>query len=126
MITAFQPAAFQVVGFQVEVINPGGYGFDAYDPTRRRDEEHEELAREIAALEEHLGIVSRETNDLPRIRARVRDYSAQVDLLPNRARRAIQHAERVKTTQAFMLADRALKAVEEQEELAMLLALALD
>lgn len=109
----------------------GGYGFGAHDRKRRR----EELEREIAALEAHLektvpSIVPRGTidtdDDLPRLRARVREYAVQAERLPARARRAVEYARRAKTKESLLLADRALAQAEEQEALAVLLALALD
>jgi len=109
----------------------GGYGFGAYDrQKRRREDELDELARQIALFEAHLAIepdnVSRETIDPDLLRIRTRVESMQASRLPNRARRAVEYARHVQTKESFLLAERALRQLEEQEELAVLLTLALD
>lgn len=86
----------------------------------------EVVLREIAALETHLvdegalEKVSRETELL-----RLRDLAASFDALPNRAQRALDYAERAKTEAALILAQREMQRLAEEEEMAVVLMLAM-
>ena len=98
------------------------------DDERKRLEAEEKaaLAREIAELETHLvdegalEKVSRETDLL-----RLRDLAASFDALPNRAQRALDYAERAKTEAALILAQREMQRLAEEEEMAVVLMLAM-
>jgi hypothetical protein len=89
-------------------------------------EEKAALAREIAELETHLvdegriEKVSRETDLI-----RLRDLAASFDALPNRAQRALDYAERAKTEAALILAQREMQRLAEEEEMAVVLMLAM-
>jgi GAF domain-containing protein len=89
-------------------------------------EEQAALAREIAELETHLvdegalEKVSRETDLI-----RLRDLAASFDALPNRAQRALDYAEPAKTEAALILAQREMQRLAEEEEMAVVLMLAM-
>jgi hypothetical protein len=97
------------------------------DDEARKDAEQAELAAEIARLEEHLV----ERGKLPAVSIntellRLRELAGPVDYLPNRVARSIAYAERARNTVAVQLAQREIERLQEEEELAVLMALALD
>lgn len=93
----------------------------------RKREEEDERAREIAALEEHLveqGALERLSLDSGLLR--MREIAARYDDLQNRVLRAVEYAERARSERALELAMRELRRVEEAEEIALLMTLALE
>ena len=120
----FQADAFQIVAEATVTAQPsGGYGFGAYDRTlHRRRKVKEELADEIAALEQHLAEVQKVPRETIRIRAAVRSYAAP---LPPKAKRVVNAALKVPTIERIERAEQVLAALEEEEDFTALLLVAL-
>jgi hypothetical protein len=139
---AVDAAAFSAVGQDIgltvsgvtEEVTGGGWPLAARKRAilrgkrkKDRDKEQDELADEIERLEEHLGIRPAPSEDIRRIREMVRAYQREAEeILSNRAKRAFSYAERARTEQAWMLAMREYEKAQQEEELAVLLALSLD
>ena len=87
---------------------------------REREELAERLERQLVAE----GLIAREQAEL----ARLERMAAQYDMgdLPNRVQRALRYAERAQTELAIQLALREMQRMADEEELAVLMALALD
>jgi hypothetical protein len=94
---------------------------------RERDElEERELQREADRLESHLineGVIQ-PPDDMARIRALMAQYEAEA--VSNRARRAFEYAQRARSQMAYELAEREIQKLQEEEELALLMVIALD
>jgi hypothetical protein len=135
MQTAFQSGAFQASGFQIVATvqqQGGGYGWGAYDHEarrRKRDkelrdelerEEAAELAREIAALEEHIAEDRNVSRETVRLQAKVRTY----EYLPPYVLQAAERALKTESARAFQQVEKALAKYEqeEEEEIAVLIA----
>jgi hypothetical protein len=99
---------------------------------RRREEEQREraekaaLASEIAALEQHLveqGTLAKVSPDTELLR--LSESADNMAELPRRAERAMAYAERARTEAAVALAQRELARAMEEEEVAVLMTLAM-
>ena len=115
-MNGFQPGAFQALGFQIVAATQqqgGGYGFTAYDHEARRRIENKRLLEEIERLEEHIAEERQVPPALVRLESQVRAYAAP---MPAPAKRAVRKAIRIQTTDAFLHAERVLRALEEEEE----------
>lgn len=132
------PASFAVVGQTITLTVsgaqqvPGGYGFGAGDRTLHRrkklrqeldDEERQELADRLEKVMLEEGSLTQQKADLLRIRGLANEYQAD---LPNRVKRAVAYAEKVRTQQALELALREIERMQAEEELAVFLTLTLD
>jgi hypothetical protein len=116
MATAFQPGAFQAAGFQIVAVTQqqgGGYGWNAWDHEARRRIEQKRLLEEIERLEEHIAEEREVPPALIRLESQVRAYAAP---MPTQATRAVRRAIKVQTTDAFLHAERVLRAFEDEEE----------
>lgn len=93
---------------------------------RRQQQELDELRAEADRLEAHLvetGVIEPPA-EVARLEGLVAEYRQYP--LPNKIRRAIDHAERAGTMAALILAERQIRRLEEEEDFAVLMALALD
>lgn len=88
------------------------------------DREREELADRLESVLVEDGSLTQARADLIRLRGLVAQYRS--DDLPNKARRAVAFAERAQSEFSLRLAMRELRKVQEEEELAVLLVMALD
>lgn len=136
-------AAFSLSGSAVDltlttgtaVAPSGGWVESAYekrhaklrDEIRREleeEQEREELADRLERVLVKEGTLTQAQADLIRLRGLAEKYTS--DDLPNRARRALAFAERAQSELAAKLALREIRRVEEEEEYAVLLLMALD
>jgi hypothetical protein len=106
----------------------GGYGFGAFDRKLRKKIEEEDERQQLAdRLEQVLiddGSLSRSEADRLRLSEIASQY--QSSDLPNKVRRALDYAQRVRTEQAYTLALRELQKLQDEEETAILMTLLLD
>lgn len=118
----------------VEAAQPSG-GWPIYAYSRKRklaelrreleeEQEREELAERLERTLVDDGSLTQAQADLIRLRGVVAQYGR--DDLTNRARRAIAFAERAQNDFSYQLAMREMRRLGEEEELAVLLLMALD
>lgn len=137
-------AAFSLSGSAVDLVwttnvqeqvYSGGWVESAYekryaqlnDEIRREleeEREREELAERLEKVLVQEGTLTQAQADLIRLRGLAEQYNR--DDLPNRARRSLAFAERAQSEFAAKLALRELKRLDEEEEYAVLLLMALD
>jgi hypothetical protein len=123
------PQDEQASGGWAEAFRREQEGYRRQAARRRAEEEREReaaLAREIAALEQHLveqGALAKVSPDTELLR--LSDTARDMAELPRRAMRALAYAERARTEAAVALAQRELARAMEEEELAVLMALAM-
>lgn len=111
----------------------GGWLYAARRERLQREWEEELERRELEAEADRLEAHLIETGSLPkslppelkRVRDEVELYKYDSDL-PKRAKRAIEYAARAQTELAYRLAQRELRRMQEEEEFAVLMTLALD
>ena len=93
------------------------------DDEDEEEDERERLANRLERVLIEEGTLTQEDADLLRLKGLASEY---VESLPNRTLRAIEYANRARSRQALDLALREFKKVREEEELALLMVLALD
>lgn len=139
---AVDPATFPILGQEIgllatglvqEAINSGGWPAYAYPRKRKlaelrreleEEQEREELAERLERTLVDDGSLTQVQADLIRLRGIAAQYSR--DDLTNRARRALAFAERAQNDFSYQLAMREMRRLGEEEELAVLLLMALD
>jgi len=112
----------------------GGWGaYNAAEAARRRrkledeieaEEEREALAERLEQALIEDGSLTRADAELLRLAGIAAQYA--VDDLPNRVRRALAYAERARTELAIAQAQREMARLRDEEDLAVLMLLALD
>ena len=89
-----------------------------------KEQERRELADRLEQVLVQEGTLTQEEADLIRLRGLAEEYGSKD--LPNRARRALAFAERAQSELALKLALREIRKVQEEEEYALLLLMALE
>jgi hypothetical protein len=140
-VLAVDRAEFSIVGNDVGLSlsaisteqNAGGWPLVAMMREQRsrqlekeleEEQERIELADRLEKILVQEGSLTQAQADLIRLRGLVAQY--RLEDLPNKARRALAFAERAKSELSLRLAMRELRKVQEEEEYAILLLMALD
>jgi hypothetical protein len=114
--TYFREVAQSVAG--------GGWGaFNRVDHARRKRRELEEEADRLEVVLAEQGLV--EPAPIVLARHTVREYAPQREIFSRRTQRAIDYAERVRTTLAYELAAKQIAQQIEDEEVSLLMSIAL-
>ncbi len=134
-----QQASFSILGQDIGLLatgivetNTGGwieyFRWEQREMARRdvREKERKELEEEADRLERHLIEEGSISGPDPEIRRVQQLADAQREKLSNRARRALEYAEKVRTLQAYELLKKELERLQDEEDLAVLMLLTLD